>query len=48
LIAILGGFKEIEDLKAGPFNYGKIIAAILHFFVISLNTFKDYKSKYPI
>lgn len=44
LITILGGFKEIEDLKAGPFNYGKIIAAILHFLSVALITFSIIKA----
>jgi large-conductance mechanosensitive channel len=44
LITILGGFKEIEDLKAGPFNFGKIITFLLHFWSLALIPFRIIKA----
>ncbi len=35
IIAFIGGFKKIESLAAGPFTYGKLIASVLNFIIIS-------------
>jgi large conductance mechanosensitive channel len=35
IIAFIGNFKNIESLAAGPFTYGKLIAAVLNFIIIS-------------
>jgi large conductance mechanosensitive channel len=39
IIAFIGGFNKIESLAAGPFTYGKLIAAVLNFLIISLVLF---------
>jgi len=44
LIALLGGWEKVADLKSGPFNYGKLIAAVLHFFCVALVTFTIVKA----
>lgn len=38
-IAFFGGFESIEQLKAGPFTYGKFIAAIIKFLIIAFVLF---------
>jgi large-conductance mechanosensitive channel len=35
IIAFIGNFKNIESLAAGPFTYGKLIASVLNFVIIS-------------
>ncbi|MFN4914547.1 MAG: large conductance mechanosensitive channel protein MscL [Sphingomonadales bacterium] len=35
IIAFIGNFKNIEALAAGPFTYGKLIASVLNFVIIS-------------
>ena len=44
LIALIGGWDKVSDLKYGPFNYGKFIAAVLHFFSVALVTFLVVKA----
>lgn len=44
VIAMLGGFDKIENLTAGPFEYGKLIAAILNFLLIALVLFSIVKA----
>lgn len=39
VIAMLGGFESIEGLTAGPFTYGKLLAAVLNFLLIALVLF---------
>ena len=39
IIAFIGGFNKIESLAAGPFTYGKLIAALLNFLIISFVLF---------
>jgi large conductance mechanosensitive channel len=39
IIAFIGGFNKIESLAAGPFTYGKLIAAVLNFLIISFVLF---------
>lgn len=56
IIAMLGGFENIESLKAGPFTYGKLLGAILNFLLIAMvlfiiikamNRAKEIKPKLP-
>lgn len=44
IITTLGGFEKIEELAAGPFTYGKLIAAILNFLIIALVLFTMVKA----
>ena len=44
MITIRGLFKEIEDLKAGPFNFGKIIPSLFHFWSLALIPFRIIKA----
>lgn len=44
VIAFAGGFENIESLKAGPFTYGKLIAATLNFFIIAIVLFLIIKA----
>jgi large conductance mechanosensitive channel len=39
IIAAVGGFGKIEELTAGPFTYGKLLAAVLNFILIALVLF---------
>ena len=39
IIALVGGFDKIEDLKAGPFTYGKLLAAGINFVLIAMVLF---------
>jgi large conductance mechanosensitive channel len=43
IIALVGGFEKIEDLKAGPFTYGKLIASGINFLLIALVLFSIVK-----
>lgn len=43
IIALMGGFEQISDLKAGPFNYGKIIASTLNFLFVAIVAFSIIK-----
>ena len=43
VIAAIGGFEKIEDLKAGPFTYGKFLAAGINFLLIALVLFMIVK-----
>jgi large conductance mechanosensitive channel len=43
IIALIGGFEKIEDLKAGPFTYGKLIASSINFLLIALVLFSIVK-----
>lgn len=43
IIAVIGGFDKIEDLKAGPFTYGKFLAAGIHFVLIAFVLFMIVK-----
>lgn len=38
-IAFFGGFENIEQLKAGPFTYGKFVAAVIKFLIIAFVLF---------
>lgn len=44
IIALMGGFEKIEDLSAGPFTYGKLIAATINFILIALVLFAIIKA----
>jgi large conductance mechanosensitive channel len=44
IIAMAGGFDNIEKLSAGPFTYGKLLAAILNFLLIALVLFMIIKA----
>lgn len=39
VIAMLGGFENIESLATGPFTYGKLLAAVLNFLLIAVVLF---------
>ena len=39
LIAVVGGWAKLDDLRFGPFNYGKLIANILHFLIVAFVLF---------
>lgn len=39
IIAMVGGFDNIEKLAAGPFTYGKLLAAVLNFLIIAMVLF---------
>ena len=43
IIALVGGFDKIEDLKAGPFTYGKLLAAGINFVLIAMVLFSIVK-----
>jgi large conductance mechanosensitive channel len=43
IIALVGGFEKTEDLKAGPFTYGKLIASSINFLLIALVLFSIVK-----
>ncbi|MCC6818397.1 MAG: large conductance mechanosensitive channel protein MscL [Bacteroidia bacterium] len=43
VIALIGGFDQIEDLKAGPFTYGKFLAAVIKFLLIAIVLFTIIK-----
>lgn len=43
VIALIGGFEKIEDLKAGPFTYGKLVASSINFLLIALVLFSIVK-----
>ncbi len=43
IITLVSGFEQISDLKAGPFNYGKIIAATLNFLFVAIVAFSIIK-----
>ena len=43
IIALICGFEKITDLKAGPFQYGKIIAATLNFLFVAIVAFTIIK-----
>jgi large conductance mechanosensitive channel len=44
IIAYLGGFEKIEELAMGPFTYGKLLAAVLNFFLIAMVLFAIIKA----
>ena len=44
LIALVGGWAKLDDLRFGPFNYGKLIANVLHFFIVALVLFLVVKA----
>jgi large conductance mechanosensitive channel len=44
VIALIGGFNKIEDLKAGPFTYGKLLASGINFLLIALVLFSIVKT----
>ena len=44
LIALLGGWAKLDDLRFGPFNYGKLIANILHFLIVAFVLFLVVKA----
>lgn len=43
IIAMIGGFDQIEQLKAGPFTYGKFLAASIKFLLIAMVLFSIVK-----
>ncbi len=43
IITLMSGFEKLSDLKAGPFNYGKIIAATLNFLFVAIVAFSIIK-----
>lgn len=43
LITLLIGFDKIEDLKAGPFPYGKFLANSINFIIIAIVLFAIIK-----
>ncbi|MEZ4804529.1 MAG: large conductance mechanosensitive channel protein MscL [Bacteroidia bacterium] len=44
IIAMIGGFENIQELKAGPFTYGKLIAATINFLLIAIVLFMIIKA----
>jgi len=44
LIALLGGWAKLDDLRLGPFNYGKLVANILHFLIVAFVLFLVVKA----
>ena len=44
LIALVGGWAKLDDLRFGPFNYGKLIANVLHFFIVAFVLFLVVKA----
>jgi large conductance mechanosensitive channel len=44
IIAYMGKLENIEKLQAGPFTYGKLIAAVLNFLIIALVLFTIVKA----
>ena len=44
IIAMMGDFDKIEDLKAGPFTYGKFVAATIKFLLIAFVLFMIVKT----
>lgn len=44
IIAMLGGFDDIEKLKYGPFTYGKLISASLNFLLVAVVLFLIIKA----
>jgi large-conductance mechanosensitive channel len=40
----MGKLENIEKLHAGPFTYGKLIAAVLHFLIIAMVLFTIVKA----
>jgi large conductance mechanosensitive channel len=44
LIAVVGGWAKLDDLRFGPFNYGKLIANILHFLIVAFVLFLVVKA----
>jgi len=44
LIALVGGWAKLDDLRMGPFNYGKLIANVLHFFIVAFVLFLVVKA----
>jgi len=44
LIAAVGGWAKLDDLRFGPFNYGKLIANILHFLIVAFVLFLVVKA----
>ncbi len=44
IVALAGGFDNIESLKAGPFTYGKLIAATLNFLIVAFVLFMIIKA----
>jgi len=44
LIAVVGGWSKLDDLRFGPFNYGKLIANILHFLIVAFVLFLVVKA----
>ena len=43
IIALLGGFDNIDKLTYGPFTYGKLIAATLNFLLVAFVLFMIIK-----
>lgn len=44
IITMIGGFEKIEELSAGPFQYGKFLGAVINFLLIALVLFMIIKS----
>ena len=44
LIALVGGWSKLDDLRVGPFNYGKLFASILHFLIVAFVLFLVVKA----
>lgn len=44
IIAMIGDFDKIEDLKAGPFTYGKFVAATIKFLLVAFVLFMIVKT----
>ncbi len=40
----VGGWAKLDDLRMGPFNYGKLIANVLHFFIVAFVLFLVVKA----
>lgn len=43
IIAMVGDMENIEELKAGPFTYGKFVSASINFIIIALILFSMIK-----
>ena len=44
MIALVGGWAKLDDLRFGPFNYGKLIANVLHFVIVAFVLFLVVKA----
>lgn len=43
VIAVIGDMKNVEDLKVGPFTYGKFVGATINFLIVAFVLFMIIK-----